>query len=207
MKYRTTVMALLAAASLGATIAAPAFAASHFNTIKYARIPTTVGPQGVVLHDQVVLTPAQAGFASDDDRTWTLTLNNCALRIGGDGLALSADDAAYKKSFEQGVAEGKNPLNLELVYDGRAEFARDTPGATDAPFACDAHHLYWLSVLRVPSVPGYAVLELMSFDGYKPQETEQRLLLLAPDTFLQGDTTPPAQLGALTAALAKAIGK
>lgn len=196
----------LAAAAIAAT-ATPAFAASRFTTVKYIRVPITAGPQGVVMHGHFALTPAAASLTSDDDRTWTLTLDNCTLRISGDGLALSTEDADYKKSFAAGVTEADNPLKLELMFDGRAEVVKDTPGGTQAPVACDAHRVYWVSLLGGPGVPGSAILELVSLDGYKAQETEQRMLLLSPATFLKDDTKPASELGGFTAALAKTIGK
>ncbi len=192
-------------AFMALALAGPSYGASRFVALIHVKLGIRIDAKGLHQEYKTSVTPDSASLSSENDQIWQLTVNNCVLDVGLDDAHMSAADIRYKKSFEKGAADASAPHHDQLLYVGRAEVAGHGTETTDQPIACDAQHIYWLSVLRSPSLPGKVAVMLLIYDGYKYQDTEERMILFAPETFLDGDKKTAQDIGGVTEAIAKAM--
>ena len=144
---------------------------------------------------------------SEDDENWQLIAGNCVLNFNANTTNQSSEDIRYRKSFEQGFADASNPGHDELAFSGKASFVGQVAGKSEMPIACDAQHIYWISLVRVPRAPGFLGVELMILNGYRLQTTEQRIIFFKKQTFLTNDKRPAQQIGGVAAAIATVLRK
>lgn len=184
---------------------APSYAASRFTAIRYVRIGIRLAETGQSITGQTPLAPEAALLTSADDRNWQFTASNCVFDIDMDETKLTADDQGYLKGYKRGFGEADNPNQDVLEFVGKAVGARQIGDGASQSLVCDARRVYWFSVVRAPKAPGAVVVTLMSMDGYRLQDTEQMVAIFKPDVFLKGQTQTAAEIGGVTAAIARAM--
>ncbi len=187
--------------------AGPSGAASRFTTLKHIKFDVRMDESGMHYTGKTEIPPASASLHSENDEAWQLTVSNCVLTIPLNGASLTPDDAAYDKSFRAGFSEASNPNQDELNFNGKADVVSRLPGPTDAALPCETRRIYWVSILRVPRAPGSIAVMLTVLDGYKIQQTEQRVLLFSPGAFLDGNRKSAEEIGGITAAVARSLRK
>ncbi len=191
--------------------AMPAYAASRFVPVGQARIGLILAADGMHPQPMAKLPSDSVQLVSADDENWQLTVGNCLLDFDADPANQTSQDIQYRKNFEQGFADASNPGQEELLFVAKASIAvsaiRKLGPQPEPSIACDTHHIYWISLVRVPSKPGYLAIQIMVFDGYRLQTTEERIIFFKPGTFLAGDKRTAQQIGGVAAAISGAISK
>ncbi len=194
----------LMVAAIAATFATPSLSASRLHAVTYAKLP---GNQAAPSTGFRNLKLSDATLTSADDRTWTLTLGNCALSITDAGLPLNAEDASFKETFEDSFAGPLNVNHNVFDFSGRATASASGKISAQAPIACDASNIYWVAMMHQPEAPHHVIFMVLAVTSYQAQTGDLRAISMVADTFLKGDAKPAESLGAFTADLAKALGK
>ena len=197
--------AAIALASAATVVTSPSCAASRLSALKHIKFDVRMDETGMNYTGKTDIPPASATLSSENDEVWQLTVSNCVLTIPLNGAKLTPDDAAYKASFEKGFAESNNPNQDELNFNGRAEVVRKLSEATEQALPCDSRRIYWVSILRIPRAPGNVAVMLTVIDGYRAQQTEQRVILFKPEILLEDDRRSAQDIGGATAAIARSL--
>jgi len=192
------------------TTAAPVQAASRFSALVHVKLNVQwdatdnahLSPVG-----RYPTTPTSPYFGSEDDETWQLTVSNCVFKLSPSAANLTAEDKRFKERFEAGAANADNPAHDELTFMGKAQVVGQVEGAADAPIACDANHIYWVTILSYSTVPGTILVELMMMNDYRMQRGEERVILFKPEAFAAERAGTEGQADGITEAVARALRK
>lgn len=192
---------------LAGACAMPVHAASQFVAAGQGRMDMVFATDGARPQALVKIPSASVELTSADDVHWQLTDGSCLLDFDASSANQTPEDVRYRKSFEAGFAGADNPGHEALLFIGKASVAGQTAKTSEPAIACDARHLYWVSLVRVPRTPGYLAVQLIIMDGYRPQTAEQRIIFFKAATFLTGDKRTASDIGGVAAAIAQAISK